>query len=150
MQSRLDNTRHIAPAHAIQHDESTAVASGQTIRGSLCVNDRRRARKELHCARQVGCVHLHADAVAAVKAAAQLMNVADGEQASLRHHRNAIAEAFGLDQIVRTEKDSTPALLEPLDHLMDLARRRRVEAGGRFVKKNELWVVNQRARQRQP
>ena len=104
------------------------------------------AEKRLQRPIGVTRINLNADPVAAVQLGGQLARRAGRQHLSTRQHRHAIAETFRLGEIVRTQEDRAPAMAEPLDQAVHVANCHRVEAGGRFVEKDDVRVVDEGAR----
>ncbi len=65
-------------------------------------------------------------------------------------NRHAVAEPFGLFDVVRGQQNRALVALQVLDQLVNLQAHLRVEARRRLVQKQHLRIVHQRQRQRHP
>src|SRR5579871_3626541 len=73
-----------------------------------------------------------------------------GHDAAVPHDRNAPAELFRLLQVVRRQEDRETVLVERTQPAPQLEAQLDVHAGGGLVENEQLGLVNQRPRQRQP
>ncbi len=82
--------------------------------------------------------------------AIELARRAGGDDAAAIDDRDAVAERFGLVEIVRRQQHRVAVVLHPRDLAVQLAARLRIETGGRLVEEDELGLVDEGQRQREP
>ena len=80
---------------------------------------------------------------------AELLGPADRAQRRVED-RDPVAQALGLLEPMGRQEDRDAPLAEPVDQLVDLARRDRVEPRGRLVEEQDLRIAEQRPGQRDP
>ena len=66
------------------------------------------------------------------------------------HDRDALAQGFGLFQVVRGQHDRAALLADRSDHVPEGAPGLWIESGGGLVEEHQLGVVHQRERDREP
>ena len=66
------------------------------------------------------------------------------------HDRDAVAQVLGLFHVVRRQQHRAALGLEPLDEVPQRAPALRIEAGRRLVEEDQLRIVDERQRDRQP
>jgi hypothetical protein len=90
------------------------------------------------------------DAVARRSVDADLRRRADGEDATVLHDPDAIAEGLGLVEVVRGEQDRLAEVGERAHGAPGGAARLGIEAGRRLVEEDELRVADEREGEIQP
>ena len=63
---------------------------------------------------------------------------------------HAIGDALDLVQVVRRDHHLPRSLAQPQDERARFVRAFRIEPGGRLVEQHDRWIVQQRARKRDP
>ena len=79
----------------------------------------------------------------------QFPRSAPGDRFAVIHDGHTLAELLRFVHVVRGQDDGAAVFLELRDEVPQLAARLRVEAGGRFVEKQQVGVADQRAGQRE-
>ena len=80
----------------------------------------------------------------------QLRGPAGRDDPALVDDREAIAEQLGFLDVVRRQQHRVAVALHPPDLAVQLAPRLRVEAGRGFVEEDQLGIVDEREREREP
>ena len=80
----------------------------------------------------------------------QLARRALGDDAAAVHDHEPVAELLGLVHVVRREHEGHALALQPVEALPQEVARLRVEAGGGLVEQQQLGLVDERARDREP
>src|SRR5262245_30434328 len=88
--------------------------------------------------------------VASGDAALELLGAALGDDPALVEDRDPIGEMIRLVQVLRGEEDRDAARGETADDLPYVAAGARVEAGGRLVEEDQVWVADQGHREIKP
>src|SRR5262249_6721352 len=80
----------------------------------------------------------------------QLARRSFGNDLRAIHNDQAVAQLIRLVHIVRGQKQRGAAALELVQAFPDHVARLRVESGGRFIEKYDLWLIDESARDGEP
>ena len=143
------------PASSSHFTISTMVRAGRAEVTAMRVRalvERRSFRRPRHGGRSpaaTGWAHSISMVEWRQRALLNLARRADGDDAAFIHDGHAVAELFGLFDVVGGQQDGALLAAQVLHQFVDFEARLRIEAGGRLVEEEHLRIVEQRQRQRQ-